>query len=32
MVFSIIINNFSGPSKKIISEIEENLRELISNN
>ena len=32
MVFSIIINNFSGPSKKIISEIEENLRELISKN
>jgi D-alanyl-D-alanine carboxypeptidase/D-alanyl-D-alanine-endopeptidase (penicillin-binding protein 4) len=32
MVFSIIINNFSGSSKKIISGIEENLRELISNN
>jgi serine-type D-Ala-D-Ala carboxypeptidase/endopeptidase (penicillin-binding protein 4) len=32
MVFSIIINNYSGPSKKIISEIEENLKELISNN
>ena len=32
MVFSIIINNYSGPSKKIISEIEENLRELISKN
>ena len=29
MVFSIIINNYSGPSKKIISEIEENIRELI---
>jgi D-alanyl-D-alanine carboxypeptidase/D-alanyl-D-alanine-endopeptidase (penicillin-binding protein 4) len=32
MAFSIIINNYSGPSKKIISEIEENLRELISKN
>jgi D-alanyl-D-alanine carboxypeptidase/D-alanyl-D-alanine-endopeptidase (penicillin-binding protein 4) len=32
MVFSIIINNFSGPSKKIISGIEDNIRELISNN
>jgi serine-type D-Ala-D-Ala carboxypeptidase/endopeptidase (penicillin-binding protein 4) len=32
MVFSIIINNFSGPSKKIVSGIEENLRELISDN
>jgi serine-type D-Ala-D-Ala carboxypeptidase/endopeptidase (penicillin-binding protein 4) len=32
MVFSIIINNFSGSSKKITSEIEENLKELISNN
>jgi serine-type D-Ala-D-Ala carboxypeptidase/endopeptidase (penicillin-binding protein 4) len=32
MVFSIIINNYSGPSKKIISEIEDNIRELISNN
>lgn len=30
MVFSIIINNFSGPSKKIVSEIEDNIRELIS--
>jgi len=32
MVFSIIINNYSGPSKKIISDIEDNIRELISNN
>ena len=32
MVFSIIINNYSGPSSKIVSEIEENIRELISNN
>jgi serine-type D-Ala-D-Ala carboxypeptidase/endopeptidase (penicillin-binding protein 4) len=32
MVFSIIINNYSGPAKKIISEIEENLRELILKN
>jgi D-alanyl-D-alanine carboxypeptidase/D-alanyl-D-alanine-endopeptidase (penicillin-binding protein 4) len=32
MAFSIIINNYSGPSKKIISEIEENLRELILKN
>ena len=33
MVFSIIINNYSGPSKNIISsEIEENLRELILKN
>jgi D-alanyl-D-alanine carboxypeptidase/D-alanyl-D-alanine-endopeptidase (penicillin-binding protein 4) len=32
MVFSIIINNYSGPSKKIISEIEDNIRELILNN
>jgi serine-type D-Ala-D-Ala carboxypeptidase/endopeptidase (penicillin-binding protein 4) len=32
MVFSIIINNYSGPSKKIISGIEENIRELILNN
>jgi serine-type D-Ala-D-Ala carboxypeptidase/endopeptidase (penicillin-binding protein 4) len=32
MVFSIIINNYSGPSKNIISEIEENIKELISNN
>jgi D-alanyl-D-alanine carboxypeptidase/D-alanyl-D-alanine-endopeptidase (penicillin-binding protein 4) len=32
MVFSIIINNYSGPSKKIITGIEDNIRELISNN
>jgi serine-type D-Ala-D-Ala carboxypeptidase/endopeptidase (penicillin-binding protein 4) len=32
MAFSIIINNYSGPSKNIISEIEENIKELISNN
>jgi len=32
MVFCIIINNYSGPSAKIISGIEENIRELISNN
>lgn len=32
MAFSIIINNYSGPSKKIISGIEENIRELISDN
>jgi D-alanyl-D-alanine carboxypeptidase/D-alanyl-D-alanine-endopeptidase (penicillin-binding protein 4) len=32
MVFSIIINNYSGPSKKIISEIEENIKDLILNN
>jgi serine-type D-Ala-D-Ala carboxypeptidase/endopeptidase (penicillin-binding protein 4) len=32
MAFSIIINNYSGPSKKIISDIEDNIRELISNN
>jgi serine-type D-Ala-D-Ala carboxypeptidase/endopeptidase (penicillin-binding protein 4) len=32
MVFSIIINNYSGPSKKIVTDIEENIRELISNN
>jgi serine-type D-Ala-D-Ala carboxypeptidase/endopeptidase (penicillin-binding protein 4) len=32
MVFSIIINNYSGPSQKIISEIEDNIRELILNN
>ncbi len=32
MVFSIIINNYSGSSKKIVSEIEENIRELILNN
>ena len=31
MVFSLIINNYSGPSAKIISGIEENIRELISN-
>jgi D-alanyl-D-alanine carboxypeptidase/D-alanyl-D-alanine-endopeptidase (penicillin-binding protein 4) len=32
MVFSIIINNYSGPSKKIITEIEDNIRDLISKN
>jgi D-alanyl-D-alanine carboxypeptidase/D-alanyl-D-alanine-endopeptidase (penicillin-binding protein 4) len=32
MVFSIIINNYSGPSDKIISEIEDNIKDLISNN
>jgi len=32
MVFSIIINNYSGPSNKIISEIEENIKDLISKN
>jgi D-alanyl-D-alanine carboxypeptidase/D-alanyl-D-alanine-endopeptidase (penicillin-binding protein 4) len=32
MVFSIIINNYSGPSKKIVTEIEDNIRELISKN
>jgi len=32
LVFSIIINNYSGPSGKIVSEIEENIRELILNN
>lgn len=32
MVFSIIINNYSGPSKNIVNEIEENIRELISKN
>ncbi len=32
MVFSIIINNYSGPSQKIISEIEDNIRELMLNN
>ena len=32
MVFSIIINNFSGPSKNIVSEIEDNIRDLISKN
>jgi D-alanyl-D-alanine carboxypeptidase len=31
MAFSIIINNYSGPSNKIISEIEENIKELILN-
>jgi len=30
MVFSIIINNYSGPSKNIVSEIEENIKDLIS--
>ena len=30
--FSIIINNYSGSSKNIISGIEENIRELIMNN
>jgi D-alanyl-D-alanine carboxypeptidase/D-alanyl-D-alanine-endopeptidase (penicillin-binding protein 4) len=30
MAFSIIINNYSGPSNKITSEIEDNIRELIS--
>jgi serine-type D-Ala-D-Ala carboxypeptidase/endopeptidase (penicillin-binding protein 4) len=32
MVFSIIINNYSGPSKNIVTEIEENIRDLISKN
>jgi len=32
MVFSIIINNYSGPSKKIVTDIEDNIRELISKN
>ncbi len=32
MVFSIIINNFSGPSKNIVSEIEDNIKDLISKN
>jgi D-alanyl-D-alanine carboxypeptidase/D-alanyl-D-alanine-endopeptidase (penicillin-binding protein 4) len=32
MVFSIIINNYSGPSKIITSEIEDNIKELIINN
>jgi serine-type D-Ala-D-Ala carboxypeptidase/endopeptidase (penicillin-binding protein 4) len=32
MAFSIIINNYSGSSKNIISGIEENIRELIINN
>ncbi len=32
MVFSIIINNYSGPVQKISSEIEDNLKELIINN
>jgi len=31
MAFSIIINNYSGPSKKITSEIEDNIKDLISN-
>jgi D-alanyl-D-alanine carboxypeptidase/D-alanyl-D-alanine-endopeptidase (penicillin-binding protein 4) len=31
MAFSIIINNYSGPSEKITSEIEDNIRDLISN-
>jgi D-alanyl-D-alanine carboxypeptidase/D-alanyl-D-alanine-endopeptidase (penicillin-binding protein 4) len=32
MVFSIIINNFSGSPKNIISEIEDNIKDLIMNN
>jgi len=32
MVFSIIINNYSGPSKVITSAIEENIKDLIINN
>jgi serine-type D-Ala-D-Ala carboxypeptidase/endopeptidase (penicillin-binding protein 4) len=32
MVFSIIINNYSGPSKAIISGIEDNIKELIIKN
>jgi D-alanyl-D-alanine carboxypeptidase/D-alanyl-D-alanine-endopeptidase (penicillin-binding protein 4) len=32
MAFSIIINNYSGSSKKIISGIEDNIREFILNN
>jgi D-alanyl-D-alanine carboxypeptidase/D-alanyl-D-alanine-endopeptidase (penicillin-binding protein 4) len=32
MVFSIIINNYSGPSRAIISGIEDNIKELIINN
>jgi D-alanyl-D-alanine carboxypeptidase/D-alanyl-D-alanine-endopeptidase (penicillin-binding protein 4) len=32
MVFSIIINNYSGPSKIITSAIEENIKDLIINN
>jgi D-alanyl-D-alanine carboxypeptidase/D-alanyl-D-alanine-endopeptidase (penicillin-binding protein 4) len=32
MVFSIIINNYSGPSGKIVTEIEDNIRDLISKN
>jgi D-alanyl-D-alanine carboxypeptidase len=32
MVFSIIINNYSGPSNKITLEIENNIKELILNN
>ena len=31
MAFSIIINNYSGPSEKITSEIEDNIRDLILN-
>jgi len=31
MTFSIIINNYTGPSQKIISGIEETIREIISN-
>ena len=29
MIFSIIVNNYSGPSKKIISHIEEIIKEII---
>jgi D-alanyl-D-alanine carboxypeptidase/D-alanyl-D-alanine-endopeptidase (penicillin-binding protein 4) len=32
MVFSIIINNYSGPSRAIISGIEDNIKELIIKN
>lgn len=32
MVFSIIINNYSGPASTIISGIEDNIKELIINN
>jgi serine-type D-Ala-D-Ala carboxypeptidase/endopeptidase (penicillin-binding protein 4) len=32
MIFSIIVNNYYGPSKKIISDIEEIIREIILNN
>lgn len=32
MVFSIIINNFSGPSGNIMPEIEDNIKQLISDN